>query len=98
MASALFVVHDARGALLDGAAHAHGRHHRECERAGCKKYQQPHEHGVAVGQDLLEYGEDRVHGQILKLTMRYMMKFPTPIQHPAKASAILVRSSFQTLP
>ncbi len=35
--------------------------------------------------------------QILKLTMRYMMKLPTPIQQPASTSAILVRSSFQTL-
>ena len=31
-------------------------------------------------------------GQILKLTMRYMMKLPTPIQHPASARAIFVRS------
>ena len=36
-------------------------------------------------------------GQILKLTMRYMMKLPTSIQHPASARQILVRSSFQTL-
>ena len=37
-------------------------------------------------------------GQILKLTMRYMMKLPTPIQTPASASAILVMSSFQMAP
>ena len=36
-------------------------------------------------------------GQILKLTMRYMMIFPTPIQPPASANAILVISSCQTL-
>ena len=36
-------------------------------------------------------------GQILKLTMRYMMKLPMPIQQPASTSAILVRSSSQTL-
>ena len=36
-------------------------------------------------------------GQILKLTMRNMMKLPTPIQQPASTRQILVRSSFQTL-
>jgi hypothetical protein len=37
-------------------------------------------------------------GQILKLTMRYMMKLPIPIQQPASPRHILVRSSCQTLP
>ena len=39
-----------------------------------------------------------VHGQILKLTMRYMMKLPTPIQQPASARPILVMSWSQTAP
>ena len=34
--------------------------------------------------------EIRIHAQILKLTMRYMMKMPTLIQPPAIVSAILV--------
>ena len=35
--------------------------------------------------------------QILKLTIRYMMKLPTPIQVPASARQILVMSSCHTL-
>ena len=35
--------------------------------------------------------------QILKFTSRYMMKLPIPIQVPATVSAVLVRSSCQTL-
>jgi hypothetical protein len=36
--------------------------------------------------------------QILKFTMRYMMKLPTAIQAPAMTRPILVMLSFQTLP
>ena len=36
--------------------------------------------------------------QILKLTMRHMIRLPTSIQLMAIASTILVRSTFQTLP
>ena len=36
--------------------------------------------------------------QILKFTMRYMMKFPIPIQLPAMMRQVLVRSCCQTLP
>ena len=53
---------------------------------------------LALSRNTLVNAEDIMFiGQILKLTMRYMMKLPTPIQQPASASAILVRSSFQTL-
>ena len=53
---------------------------------------------LALSRNTLLNAEDIMFiGQILKLTMRYMMKLPTPIQQPASTSAILVRSSFQTL-
>ena len=50
-----------------------------------------------IGVFVAEQGEHRIHGQILKFTRRYMMKLPTPIQHAATPSAILVMLSCQTL-
>ena len=53
---------------------------------------------LALSRNTLLNAEDIMFiGQILKLTRRYMMKLPTPIQQPASTSAILVRSSSQTL-
>src|SRR5471030_2847014 len=46
---------------------------------------------------LLNAEENMFIGQILKLTRRYMMKLPRPIQQAASTSAILVKSSPQTL-
>ncbi len=91
MGLALFVGQDALRTPLDRTTNANRRHHGKGQGAGSKKDQQPHHHGVAVLQHVPEYRDHCVHGQILKLTMRYMMKLPTPIQQPARVRAIFVR-------
>ena len=53
---------------------------------GGKKHQHPHQRGVAVVQ---QHGRACPSRQILKLTMRNMMKLPISIQPPARGEADL---------
>ena len=77
------------------------RHDAERERRRGQEHQHRHHGSRVVADQLRAVQEARAiesMAQILKLTMRYMMKLPIPIQPPATPSAILVMSSCQTLP
>src|ERR1700681_2847398 len=85
-----FVKSDAGGAAFDGTAHAERRHDAEAQRADGQEHQQAEDHPRAVAEHPEQGREEAVHGQILKFTMRNMMKLPTSIQAPAMPSASLV--------
>src|ERR1700730_17685606 len=84
-------------AALDGTAHTQRRHETEAQSTDRQKHQQSEHRPGAVAEHPEQSREDAVHRQILKFTMRNMMKLPSSIQAPATASASLVISSFQTL-